>query len=94
MFFFFSCIIIAHSKAFFKRQSTERSDYVSEIENRAREARNSYRRAWAKANRDKVKAQQQRYWARRAEREAAAQAAQGAAQAGQEKGGGADAGES
>jgi len=35
-------------------------------------ARNAYRREWAKKNPDKVKAQQQRYWAKKAA-EAAAQ---------------------
>lgn len=34
----------------------------------ARAARNAYRRAWAKANPDKVKAQQARYWARQAKK--------------------------
>lgn len=29
-------------------------------------ARNAYRRAWAKKNPDKVRAQQQRYWAKKA----------------------------
>lgn len=38
----------------------------------AAKARNAYRRAWAKKNPDKVKAQQQRYWAKKAA-EAAAQ---------------------
>ena len=33
----------------------------------AREARNAYRRKWAKNNPDKVKAQQERYWARKAQ---------------------------
>ena len=32
----------------------------------AKEARRAYRRQWAKANPDKVKAQQERYWTRRA----------------------------
>ena len=35
------------------------------------EARRAYKRAWAKKNRDKVKAQQERYWARRAAQAAA-----------------------
>lgn len=34
----------------------------------AREAQRAYRRAWAKKNPDKVKAAQERYWQRRAER--------------------------
>lgn len=32
----------------------------------ARNARNAYRRKWAKENQDKVRAQQERYWAKRA----------------------------
>ncbi len=32
----------------------------------ARQARNAYRRAWAKAHPDKVKAWQERYWAKKA----------------------------
>lgn len=55
--------------------------FLAETEKLARAARNAYRRAWAKNNPDKVKAQQERYWLKRAEREA--QAAQEAAQAGQ-----------
>lgn len=42
------------------------------MDERARQARNEYRRAWAKANPDKIKAQQARYWARQAEKIAAA----------------------
>ena len=38
----------------------------------AREARNAYRRAWGKKNRDKVREQQRRYW----EKKAAAAAAE------------------
>lgn len=38
---------------------------------KAKEARRAYKRSWAKANPDKVKAQQRRYWERVAEREAA-----------------------
>lgn len=38
----------------------------------ANEARKAYRRRWAKQNPEKVRAQQERYWARRAEREAQA----------------------
>ena len=38
----------------------------------ATKARNAYRREWAKKNPDKVKAQQQRYWTKKAA-EAAAQ---------------------
>jgi len=34
---------------------------------KALEARRAYKREWARKNRDKVKAQQERYWARKAE---------------------------
>jgi len=34
----------------------------------AKEARRAYKREWNRANKDKVKAAQARYWARRAER--------------------------
>ena len=37
-------------------------------------ARRAYKRKWAKENPDKVKAQQERYWEKRAEQEAAAEA--------------------
>lgn len=37
------------------------------------EARRAYKRAWAKANPEKVKAQQERYWAKKAQAEAQAQ---------------------
>lgn len=33
----------------------------------AREARRAYRRAWAKAHPDKVRAQQERYWLKKAQ---------------------------
>ena len=36
-------------------------------------ARRAYRRKWAKANPDKVKAQQERYWAKKAAAQAAAE---------------------
>lgn len=35
----------------------------------AAEVRNAYARAWRAANKDKVRASNQRYWMRRAERE-------------------------
>lgn len=35
----------------------------------AAEARRAYRRKWAKENPDKVRAQQERYWSKRAEAE-------------------------
>lgn len=35
----------------------------------AAEARNAYARAWRAANKDKVRASNQRYWMRRAERQ-------------------------
>lgn len=38
----------------------------------AAEARNAYARRWRAANKDKVRANNERYWMRRAEREAAA----------------------
>lgn len=37
----------------------------------ALEARRAYKRKWARDNKDKVKAAQERYWERRAEQEAA-----------------------
>lgn len=37
----------------------------------AAEARRAYKRKWQRDNRDKVRAQQERYWTRRAERERA-----------------------
>ena len=40
----------------------------------AAEARRAYRRAWAKKNPEKVKAIQERYWAKKAEQAAAEQA--------------------
>lgn len=36
------------------------------MDERAKEARRAYRRAWAKKNPDKVRAQQERYWTKRA----------------------------
>lgn len=36
------------------------------MEESARAARNAYRRAWYKQNPDKVKAQQERYWRKKA----------------------------
>ena len=33
----------------------------------AAEARRAYKRAWAKANPDKIRAQQERYWTKKAE---------------------------
>ena len=38
----------------------------------AAQARREYKRAWARANRDKVKAQQERHWAKKAAEAAAA----------------------
>ena len=40
---------------------------------KARTARNAYARAWRAKNPEKVRAAAERYWARRAEREAAEQ---------------------
>ena len=39
-----------------------------EMTDKAKEARREYKRAWNRANRDKVKAAQIRYWNKRAER--------------------------
>ncbi len=39
----------------------------------AAEARRAYKRKWARENRDKVKAQQERYWTRKAAEAAAAE---------------------
>lgn len=39
------------------------------MDSNALEARRAYKRAWAKANPDKVKAQQERYWQKRAEKQ-------------------------
>jgi len=36
------------------------------VNEKAVEARRAYKRQWAKNNRDKVRAQQERYWARKA----------------------------
>lgn len=43
-----------------------------ETKKAAAEARNAYARRWRAANKDKVRANNERYWMRRAEREAAA----------------------
>lgn len=37
-------------------------------------ARRAYKREWARANRDKIRAQQERYWTRKAEQAKAEQA--------------------
>lgn len=42
----------------------------------AKEARRAYKRKWARENPDKIRAQQDRYWSKRAEADAAAAAAQ------------------
>lgn len=42
----------------------------------AKEARRQYKRQWAKNNPEKIKAQQERYWTKRAEEQAAQAAAQ------------------
>lgn len=36
-------------------------------------ARNAYRRSWARANKDKIRAQQERYWEKKAAQAAADQ---------------------
>ncbi len=50
------------------------AEQAETIEEQAAAARRAYKRNWAKANRDKVRAHQVRYWAKKA-----AQAAQAAA---------------
>ena len=52
------------------------------MDNAAIEARNAYRRKWYRANKDKVKAQQERYWIRKAAQITAKDAAQDDAQKG------------
>ncbi len=42
----------------------------------AKEARRAYKRKWARENPDKIRAQQERYWSKRAEADAAAAAQQ------------------
>lgn len=44
---------------------------MSELTEKAKEARRAYKRKWAKEHPDKIKAQQARYWEKRAAREAA-----------------------
>lgn len=36
------------------------------MNDRARSARNAYRRQWARGNKDKIRAQQERYWEKKA----------------------------
>lgn len=45
----------------------------------AKEARRAYKRKWARENPDKIRAQQERYWSKRAEADAAAAAQKEAA---------------
>lgn len=45
----------------------------------AKEARRKYYREWARRNKDKIKVNQENYWIRRAQREAAADQHEGAA---------------
>lgn len=42
------------------------------MDERAKEARRAYKRAWAKQNPDKIRAQQARYWEKKAAQAAAA----------------------
>ena len=42
---------------------------VGIVDNAAKKARNAYARKWRAENKDKVKAANERYWLRRAERE-------------------------
>lgn len=51
---------------------------------KAAEARRAYKRAWARNNPEKVRAQQERYWQRQAEKAAAAAAETEGAEQGQE----------
>lgn len=50
----------------------------------AKEARRAYKRKWARENPDKIRAQQDRYWSKRAEADAAAAAAAAQSEAGRE----------
>ena len=47
------------------------------MDEKAREARRAYKREWNRKNRDKVKAAQERYWARKAAEMEAAEQDQG-----------------
>lgn len=47
---------------------------AEKIEKAAAEQRRAYKREWNRKNKDKVKASQQRYWIRKAEKAAAEQA--------------------
>lgn len=38
------------------------------MDNAARDARNAYRREWYRKNKDKAKAQQEKYWERKAQK--------------------------
>ena len=62
--------------------SAERRHFVDSA---AIEARNAYRRKWYRENKDKVKAQQERYWIRKAAQLTAKDAAQKDAQKGTTK---------
>jgi hypothetical protein len=46
----------------------EHENRRNDMTEQAKEARRAYKREWNRANKDKVKAAQARYWARRAER--------------------------
>ena len=50
-----------------------RQDKTAEQIEAAKEARRKYKRAWAKRNPDKIRAQQLRYWTKRAQREQGAE---------------------
>lgn len=49
----------------------------SEMEKAARQAKTAYMKQWRDKNRDKVRANNMRYWARRAEKEAKAAETEG-----------------
>lgn len=50
-----------------KTENTVNNTKTKEMSEAAREARNAYKRKWAKENRDKVKAANRRYWERKAQ---------------------------
>ncbi len=82
----FYSIISARSILYFvtitSARSAERRHFVDSA---AIEARNAYRRKWYRKNKDKVKAQQERYWIRKAAQLTAKDAAQKDAQKGTAK---------
>lgn len=59
--------LIKQSKA---AQTGESTGGKINMDEKAKEARRAYKRAWNRANRDRVKAAQERYWSRKAEKAA------------------------